>query len=67
MKNNIIGKQLRLVEFPQLRFGNPKLTIGKKYKIVDTDGSNYLIIDDENSKTSIGACRFEQPKNLRKK
>ncbi|MEK6829721.1 MAG: hypothetical protein AABY15_06395 [Nanoarchaeota archaeon] len=52
------GKSFTLKELPQLRFDTPVLTIGKKYKVLEVDGSNFVICDDKGEKTSIGSCRF---------
>ena len=54
-----IGKEVVLKEMPTLYFGNPKLTIGKKYKVVDVEGSNFWVIDDEGNKCTFGSCRFD--------
>lgn len=61
----MIGKKLELIEMPQLYFGNPILTIGKFYEIIDIEGSNYWIKDDEGHKCSIGKCRFKQTENMK--
>ncbi len=55
----LINKHLTLIELPQLKFGTPKLTIGNKYIVKDVDGSNVIILDDENESCSIGSCRFD--------
>jgi len=56
-----IGRELELKEMPQLRFGDPNVKVGSKYKIVDTEGSNFWLIDDDNEKVSFGMCRFVLP------
>ena len=56
-----IGKHLILKEMPELYFGNPKLTVGKKYQILDIEGSNFWIRDDANNLVSFGSCRFYLP------
>lgn len=53
-----IGQELELKEMPQLRFGNPNVTVGKKYLIVDVEGSNFWLIDDDGEKSTIGCSRF---------
>jgi hypothetical protein len=61
MKKSIIffiGTYLELKEMPQLRFGNPNVTVGKKYFIVDVEGSNFWLIDDDGEKCSFGSSRF---------
>jgi hypothetical protein len=57
---NLIGKELKLQEMPQSRFGDPDVTIGNYYKIIDVDGSNVWFMDDSGHKTSCGVCRFEK-------
>lgn len=54
-----IGKKLTLKELPQLRFDTPAVTVGKKYEIVDVEGSNFWLIDDEGNKTTFGSSRFD--------
>jgi len=56
---NFIGQYFVLKEMPQLRFGNPPLTIGKAYLIKGVDGSNFILDDDDGEQTSIGSCRFQ--------
>ena len=53
-----IGEELELKEMPQKYFGNPNVTVGKSYLIVDVEGSNFWLIDDDNNKTTFGSCRF---------
>ena len=48
-----------LKELPQLRFDKPELTVGVTYPIVDKDGSNFWIVANDGTTTSIGSCRFE--------
>lgn len=43
---------------PQLRFGNPNVIVGNKYLIVDVEGSNFWLIDDDGNKTTFGCSRF---------
>lgn len=60
MKNNpYIGTQLTLIELPNLRYSNPNVEIGKKYEIIDVEGSNFIFIDDDGDLCSIGSCRFD--------
>lgn len=54
-----IGKYLKLTELPSLRFDKPNVTIGKKYLILDAEGSNFWINDDNGEKTTFGSCRFK--------
>lgn len=56
-----IGTILELKEMPQLRFGNPNVKIGNKYEILDTEGSNFWLIDDDGNEVSFGMCRFVLP------
>jgi hypothetical protein len=58
MKKKCKGNFFELKERPQLYFGNPTLTVGKKYLVKDIDGSNFIIDDDDNHEVSIGSCRF---------
>lgn len=53
-----IGKKLKLKEIPELYYGNPNVTIGNEYLIVDIDGSNFWLIDDSGDKVTFGMCRF---------
>lgn len=53
-----IGKKLTLKELPQMRFGTPNVKIGEEYLIVDVEGSNFWLIDDNGDKVSFGSCRF---------
>jgi hypothetical protein len=53
-----IGQELELKKMPQLRFGTPNVTIGHKYSIVDVEGSNFWLIDDDGNRTTFGSCRF---------
>lgn len=57
-----IGKKYKLKEMPQLYgYSNETLfTVGKFYKVVSKDGSNVIIIADDNKEVSIGSCRFEK-------
>jgi len=55
---DFINKSLILNELPQLKFGNPNVTIGKKYPIIDVEGSNFWLIDDDGLKTSFHSGRF---------
>lgn len=55
---NPVGKHLKLKEMPQLRFGNPNVTVGKKYLILDTEGSNFWLNDDDGNRVSFGSSRF---------
>lgn len=63
---NYKDKTLELIEMPQLRFGNPDVTVGNFYKILDTEGSNFWFIDDSGHKSSIGSCRFNLNQNKNK-
>ena len=56
--DNYTGKTLELKEEPNLYFGNPDLTIGRKYVIISTQGSNLVIKDNTGEVFSIGSCRF---------
>lgn len=58
---DLIGLELELKEMPNLRFGNPNIKIGNIYKIIDAEGSNLWIFDDDGHKTSVGSCRFILP------
>ena len=53
-----IGQKLELKEMPQLRFGNPNVKVGNKYLIIDVEGSNFWLIDDDGEKTTFGCSRF---------
>jgi hypothetical protein len=53
-----IGQKLELKELPQLRFYKPNVTVGNKYTIVDVEGSNFWLNDDDGHLTSFGSCRF---------
>lgn len=53
-----IGQELELKEMPQLYFGNPNVTVGKKYKILYVDGSSFCLLDDDGRRTTFGSCRF---------
>lgn len=55
---DFIGKELELKVLPQLSYGNPNVTIGNKYKIIDVEGSNFWLIDDDGNKTTFGSSRF---------
>ncbi len=57
-----IGKKVVLKEMPTLYFGNPEITVGKEYEIIDIEGSNFWIIDDKGQKCSLGSCRFGKVK-----
>jgi len=54
-----IDKKVKLKEMPQLRFGQPSVKVGNEYLVIDVEGSNFWIIDDEGNKTTFGSCRFE--------
>lgn len=56
--SQFINQKLKLIEMPQLRFGNPNVTVGNKYLIKDVEGSNFWLIDDSNELVSFGSCRF---------
>lgn len=60
------NKSLELIEMPQIRFGNPDVTVGNFYTILDIEGSNFWLMDDSGHKTSIGSCRFNLNKNKNK-
>ena len=53
-----IGRKLELKEIPQLRFGNPNVKVGNSYLIIDVEGSNFWLIDDDGEKTTFGCSRF---------
>ena len=56
-----IGYRLELKEMPQLSEhfgGNPNVKVGKLYLIVDVEGSNFWLIDDDGNKTTFGSSRF---------
>lgn len=53
-----IDTKLELKEMPDLKFGNPNVKVGNKYLIVDVEGSNFWLIDDDGEKVSFGSCRF---------
>lgn len=55
---NYIGYRLKLVEMPQLRYGNPNVSVDKFYFITDVEGSNFWLIDDDGEKCSFGSSRF---------
>ena len=54
-----INTYAKLIDFPQLRMGNPILTLNKDYLILDVDGSNFIFLDDVGDECSIGSCRFK--------
>ena len=58
MMKKYIGQKLELKEMPQLRFGNPNVKVGKEYLIIDVEGSNFWLIDDDGEKTTFGCSRF---------
>jgi hypothetical protein len=53
-----IGKKIKLKELPTLYFGNPSLTIGNYYEIIDVEGSNFWFIDNDGNKTNCWMGRF---------
>lgn len=53
-----IGSKLVLKELPELKFGLPNVTVGNEYLIVDVEGSNFWLIDDDGQKTSFNYTRF---------
>jgi len=57
----LIEKRLQLKMMPQLRFGNPNVRVGNTYEIIDIEGSNFWILDDDNEEVSLGSCRFTLP------
>lgn len=56
--NKFIGEKLELKEMPDLYMGNPNVTVGNFYEIIDVEGSNFWIIDDDGDKVTFGSCRF---------
>lgn len=54
-----INKRVKLKEMPQLRFDKPNVTVGNDYLIVDVEGSNFWLIDDDGEKTTFGSSRFD--------
>jgi len=56
--NKFINKTIELKEMPQLRMGNPNVTVGNSYLIFDVEGSNFWLIDDDGDKVSFGSSRF---------
>lgn len=55
---NYIGSKLVLKELPELKFGLPNVTVGNEYLIVDVEGSNFWLIDDDGQKISFNYTRF---------
>ena len=53
-----IGKKLELKEMPQLRFSDPNVKVGNRYLIIDVEGSNFWLIDDDGEVTTFGSSRF---------
>jgi hypothetical protein len=56
---DFIGSKIELKEMPNLYMGNPNVTIGNKYLILDVDGSNFIFKDDDGHISNIGSCRFK--------
>lgn len=55
---NLIGLKLKLQELPNLRFGNPNVSVGVSYEVIDIEGSNLWVIDDDGVKVSFNRRRF---------
>lgn len=53
-----IGQYLELCEMPELYYGNPNLRIGNLYRIIDVEGSNFWLIDDDGNEVSFYYKRF---------
>jgi len=58
MKKIYIGSKYELKEMPCLYFGNPNVKVGNFYEIIDVEGSNFWLIDDDGSLVSFGKSRF---------
>lgn len=58
--NTLVGVSLKLIELP-LGYSNSgtNFTLGSKYKVLDVEGSNFWVYDDEGEKTSISKYRFD--------
>lgn len=60
VKESVINKYAKLIELPISSSNDgSNFTLGKNYKIIDIDGSNFWVVDDFGHKTSIGSCRLE--------
>jgi hypothetical protein len=53
------GLTLKLKEMPSLYFGNPNVKVGNSYEILDVEGSNVWIKDEDGIKTSFSKHRFD--------
>lgn len=61
LKKKYINSKLELISLPIGASNDGRnFTIGKKYKILDIEGSNFWTIDDFGDKTSIGSSRFKK-------